>query len=236
MKPRAAVFLIPTLILVFPQVMAQSSTLRKTTHLAQSAHTSANDRKAGEIIIEPASLTTPNGETIPFELGTLYVPENRSDPKARIIGVGFARFRPPHPTGVPPIFQLIGGPGASFLEGLKPGSNKQRVPGLDLYRSIGDVVFIDQRGFSERGDVLKFKYRTSAQPLDQPMSIARESADYMSMSQAAVDSFRRKGVDLRGYDIKECADDVNDLRRALAYDQITLVGQSFGSQWSFAVM
>src|SRR5712671_1577062 len=109
MKPRAAVSLIPTLILVFPLVMAQSNMLRKTNHLAQSASTLATPRKAGEIIIEQASLTTPGGETIPFELGTLFVPENRSDPKARIIGVGFARFRPPHPTGVPPIFQLIGG-------------------------------------------------------------------------------------------------------------------------------
>src|SRR5256714_15283024 len=236
MKPRVAVFLIPTLILVFPQVMAQSNLLRKTNHLAQSANTPATARKTGEIIIEPASLTSPNGETIPFELGTLYVPENRSDPKARIIGVGFARVRPTHPTGVPPIFQLIGGPGASFLEGLKPGNNKQRVPGFDLYRGIGDVVFIDQLGYSERGDVLKFKYRTTGHPLDEPLSIARDTASYVSMSQAAVDWFRRKGVDLRGYDVKECADDVNDLRRALAYDQIILVGQSFGSQWSFAVM
>jgi pimeloyl-ACP methyl ester carboxylesterase len=236
MKPRVAVFLIPALILVFPQFMVRSAPLRKTPHLAQSANAPANDRKAGEIIIKPASLMTPNGETITFELGTLYVPENRSDPKARIIGIGFARFRPPHSTGVPPIFQLIGGPGASFLDGLKPGNNKQRVPGLDLYRGIGDVVFIDQRGYSERGDVLKFKYRTTGQPLDEPLSIARDTATYMSMSQAAVDSFRRKGVDLRGYDVKECADDVNDLRKALAYDQIILVGQSFGSQWSFAVM
>src|SRR6267154_3676212 len=100
MKPRAAVLLIPTLILVFPLVMAQSNRLRKTNHLTQSANTPANDRKAGEIKIEPASLTTPGGETIPFELGTLYVPENRSDPKARIIDVGFARFRPPHLTAV----------------------------------------------------------------------------------------------------------------------------------------
>src|SRR5436190_6135114 len=191
MKPRVAVFLVSVLILVFQQVMAQSTTLRKTTHFAQSANTPATARKTGEIIIEPASLTTPNGETISFELGTLYVPENRSDPKARIIGVGFARFRPKHPTGVPPIFQLIGGPGASFLEGLKPGNNKQRVPGFYLYRGIGDFVFIDQRGFSERGDVLKFKYRTTGHPLDQPISISRESADYAAMARTAVDSFRR---------------------------------------------
>src|SRR5436190_16675811 len=124
MKPRVAVFLVSVLILVFQQVMAQSTTLRKTTHFGQSAKMPANDRKAGEIIIEPASLTTPAGETITFELGTLYVPENRSDPKARIIGIGFARFRPPHSTGVPPTFHLDGGPGASFLEGLRPGKNK----------------------------------------------------------------------------------------------------------------
>src|SRR6266545_3075292 len=168
-------FLIPALILVSSLVIAQSNPARKLTYFAQSAKTPANDRKAGEIIIEPASLTTPGGETITFELGTLYVPENRSDPKTRIIGVGFARFRPLHYTGVPPTFHLDGGPAASFLEGLKPGNNKQPMPGIDLYRGIGDVVFIDQRGFSERGDVLKFKYRTTGHPLDRPMSIARES-------------------------------------------------------------
>jgi pimeloyl-ACP methyl ester carboxylesterase len=236
MKPRAAVVLIPALIFAFPQVIAPSTTLWKWPQSAPSANTSANDRKPGEIIIEPASLTTPTGQTIAFELGTLYVPENRSDPKARIVGVGFARFRPRLPTGVPPTFHLDGGPGASFLEGLRPGNNKHAMPGIDLYRGIGDVVFIDQRGFSERGDVLKFKYRTTGHPLDQPTSIARESAGYAVMSRAAVDAFSRKGFDLRGYDIKECADDVNDLRKALGYDQIILVGQSFGSQWSFAVM
>jgi pimeloyl-ACP methyl ester carboxylesterase len=236
MKSRVAVLLLSVVSLVFPQVMAGPNTTRKPTHSARSANTPANDRKAGEILIEPASLTTPNGETITFELGTLYVPENRSDSKARIIGVGFARFRPPHPTGVPPTFHLDGGPGASFLEGLKPGNNRLPMPGIDLYRGIGDVVFIDQRGFSQRGDVLKFKYRTIGHPLNQPLSIVRESANYASISQAAVDAFTRKGFDLRGYDIKECADDVNDLRKALAYDQIILVGQSFGSQWSFAVM
>src|SRR3954471_3447992 len=236
MKPRTAAVLIPVVFLGFSQVMAQSTTPRKQSQSAPSAKTRASDRKPGEIIIEPASLTTPTGEAIGFELGTLYVPENRSDPGARIIGVGFARFRPRHPTDVPPTFHLDGGPGASFLEGLTPGKNKHAMPGIDLYRGLGDVVFIDQRGFSERGDVLKFKYRTTGRLLDRPTSLARESAAYAVMARAAVDAFRKKGVDLRGYDVKECADDVNDLRKALGYDQIILVGQSFGSQWSFAVM
>ncbi len=218
MRLRAGIFIVSVLILVSPK-----SALPRP-------------RKAGDIAIEAASLTTPAGEKINFELGTLFVPENRADPKSRIIGVGFARFRPPHSTGVPPVFQLDGGPGASFLEGLKPGKNNMPVPGIDLYRGIGDVVFIDQRGYSERGDVLKFKYSTTAYPLDQPTSIARYTADYVAISKAAVDAFTRRGFDLRGYDIRECADDVNDLRKALKYQRIILVGQSFGSQWAFAVM
>src|SRR5256885_13866550 len=130
------------------------------------------------------------GKKFPSNGGRLFCPEIRCDQRPGILGVGSALLPPPHPTGVPPIFQLIGGPGASFLEGLKPGNNKQRVPGFDLYRGVGDVVFIDQRGYSERGDVLKFKYRTTGYPLDEPLSMARDTATYLSMSQAAVDSFR----------------------------------------------
>jgi hypothetical protein len=48
-------------------------------------------RKAGEIVVEQATLTLPAGN-VEYELGTLYVPENRSDPKSRLIGVGFVRF------------------------------------------------------------------------------------------------------------------------------------------------
>ncbi|HKQ90364.1 MAG TPA: alpha/beta hydrolase [Blastocatellia bacterium] len=196
--------------------------------------------KAGEVFIEPATLTTPETGTVHFQLGTLYVPENRSDPNSRVIGVGFARFRASQPTGAPPTFHLPGGPGDSYLMLLKQGA-RPAVQGRWLkiianYRRVSDVIFVDQRGNSERGEILKFRYKTPEQPLDQPTTLARSTASFVELARAAVAEFAGKGIDLRGYTVKECADDVNDLRRALGYDRITLVGTSFGSQWSFAVM
>jgi pimeloyl-ACP methyl ester carboxylesterase len=195
-------------------------------------------RKAGEVVIEQVTFTTPETGEVKCEIGTLYVPENRSEPTSRIIGVGFARFRALDPNGALPTFHLPGGPGSSLLTGLRQDDRQlvRRLKDIALFRQVGDVVFVDQRGFSERGDVLKFKYRTPGQPLDQPASIARSTDAFAQTARAAVAEFSQKGIDLRGYTVKECADDVNDLRRALGYDRITLVGTSFGSQWSFAIM
>src|SRR5262245_61597093 len=81
-------------------------------------------RKAGEIVIEQASLTTPETGEVKFELGTIYVPENRSDPKSRIIGVGFARFRGLPSSNALPTFHLPGGPGDSYLRGLKQDNRR----------------------------------------------------------------------------------------------------------------
>src|SRR6266542_156794 len=50
-------------------------------------------RKAGEVVITQAELSGPNGEKLPYELGTIFVPENRRNPRSRLIGVAFAWFR-----------------------------------------------------------------------------------------------------------------------------------------------
>jgi pimeloyl-ACP methyl ester carboxylesterase len=200
--------------------------------LVSAAAVSAGaERKPGDVVIEPASLSAPGTGVIDYELGTLYVPENRADPRSRIIGVGFARFRPLKPTAAPPLFLLPGGPGNSFLTNLA-----SLVSGVQRYRQVSDVVLVDQRGFSRRGDVLAFSKRRPEEPLDQPGSVARSTAATIQMARDAVAAFARQGIDLRGYTVKECADDVNDLRKALGYDRLTLVGTSFGSQWSFAIM
>ena len=126
---------------------------------------------AGTVKIEKHTLDTTSGDTIHYELGTLFVRENRSDPKSRIIGVGFARFRADkQPPEAPPIFQLPGGPGSSFLSGLKKATGRQRdriAQRLSRFRQISDVVIVDQRGFSERGDVLLLPIQIPARPTDR---------------------------------------------------------------------
>jgi pimeloyl-ACP methyl ester carboxylesterase len=194
-------------------------------------------RKTGRLVVELATLRVPNGGELEFELGTLFAPENRAERKSRSIRVGFARFKTEARTGAPPIFLLPGGPADSYLTDLKPNSlSMSLVKRLLDFRAIGDVVLVDQRRFSERGEVLKYRYQRPGEPLDQPASVERATAIFADMARAAVKEFESKGVDLRGYTVKECADDVDDLAEALGYDRIILVGASFGSQWSFAVM
>ena len=198
---------------------------------SRPAATGPAAHKAGEIVLEQATIEVSKTERLDYELGTLFVPENRSDPKSRIIGVGFARIKGTAPAGGPPSFHLPGGPGGSYLTNLK-GS----LPHFLRYRTAGDVVVVDQRGFSPRGDVLTYGYRTPDEPLDQPASLARSTTAYTQAARDAVADFAKKPIDLRGYTVKECAEDVNDLRKALKYEKINLVGISFGSQWSFATM
>ncbi len=208
-------------------------------HLLSIPAAAQDQRKAGDVVIEPASIELPNdGGKIEYEVGTLHVPENRAEPKSRIIGVGFARFKAAERGDTPPMFMLPGGPGGSYLSDLKPGSLHKSglLKMVAEQRSFGDVVLVDQRGHSERGDVLTFKHRSASLPFDEPVTIERSTSAFAETARAAVAEFATRGIDLRGYTVKECADDVNDLRKALGYQQISLVGGSFGSQWSFAVM
>ncbi|SEU13795.1 alpha/beta hydrolase [Stigmatella erecta] len=195
---------------------------------AEAAH------KAGDVILEVGTTKTPDGEPLRYELGTLYVPENRSAPGSRVIGIGFARIRAQRPTGAPPIFVLPGGPGRSYLNAFtdSDAAARTQLEGILLYRAAGDVVVVDQRGYSPRGEILTMP--RVPEPLDRPRSLAAEAEAMVKLARDAVAA--HPGKDLSGYNVIEYAEDVNDLRRALGYRRITLSGQSFGSQWSFAVM
>lgn len=193
-------------------------------------------RRAGSIEAQTRFLTCGSGARVPYEIGTLFVPENRAKADSRLIGVGFARILSSPSALGPPTFHLAGGPGSSHLGALDPQTDAERMKLRELlaYRAVGDVVILDQRGYSTQGEVLEFATRLGAQPLDRPACLATARAAFVEAAHAAIAQHGDK--DLSGYTVLECADDLNDLRRALGYDRIILVGQSFGSQWSLAVM
>ncbi|MDI3291468.1 alpha/beta fold hydrolase [Polyangium sp. 15x6] len=187
-----------------------------------------------EIVVERGTVKSETGTDVPYELGTLYVPENRRNPKSRLIGVGFARIKAPRPTDAPPVFWLPGGPGLSVLGAFTDddAAAKSRLRSWLTYGAVGDLVVIEQRGYTRRGEMLEAI--SEALPLDQPGSVRVEAEAMRALARAAIAANPDK--DLSGYDIGELAADVDDLRRALGYDKISLFGGSFGSQWSFAVM
>jgi pimeloyl-ACP methyl ester carboxylesterase len=198
----------------------------------------ASPHVAGDVVIAPATFTTPETGEIKYELGTFYAAENRSDPKSRIIPIAFARFRSTTPTGVPPSFHLPGGPGGSLIGRLRASVNTlaARLQEIEAYRKVSDVVLVDQRGASPGGELIRWEKDLAPEPLDRAGSQARSTGAIIEATRSAVAAFTAKGIDLRGYTALECADDVNDLRRALGYERIMLVATSFGSQWSFAIL
>lgn len=186
------------------------------------------------IVIEQGSVKLPTGETVPYDIGTLYVPENRSKPDSRRISIGFARIKAPHPTGAPPIFWLPGGPGLSVLDAFTDPSPaaQSRLRSWLTFGAAGDLVVIEQRGYTDRGEMLVES--ADASPLDQPASVQADARAMLALARRAI--AHNPDKDLSGYTIQAFADDVDDLRRALGYDKISLFGGSFGSQWSLAVM
>lgn len=186
------------------------------------------------IVVEQGSVKLPTGETVPYEIGALYVPENRNRPDSRRISIGFARIKAPHPTGAPPIFWLPGGPGLSVLGAFTDQSEaaRRRLSSWLAFGAAGDLVVIEQRGYTIRGEMLV--ETANASPLDEPASVKVDARAMQALARRAI--AHNPDKDLSGYTIQAFADDVDDLRRALGYDKISLFGGSFGSQWSLAVI
>lgn len=190
--------------------------------------------KAGDIVLEQHRVESGVGMSVSYEIGTLYVPENRRNATSRVIGVGFARIKAPEPTGAPPVFWLPGGPGLSVLGAFtdQDDAARSRLRHWSTFGAVGDLVIVEQRGYSVRGEMLEGTMES--QPLDQPASVRADIEGMRALARHAIAANPDK--DLSGYDIGQFAADVDDLRRALGYDRISLFGGSFGSQWSLAVI
>ena len=192
----------------------------------------AAQHKAGTLKLKPYTFENGKKEKVESEFGTLFVPENRSNPQSNLIELAFVRFKSTAKNPGPPIVYLAGGPGGSGIFTAK-GS---RFPLFMALREIADVIAFDQRGTGYSKPNLGCFDRL-ALPLDAAPT-----------REAAIKALREKSrncawywrdiqrVDLTGYNTNESADDLEDLRKALGANQISLWTISYGTHLAFATM
>jgi pimeloyl-ACP methyl ester carboxylesterase len=152
--------------------------------------------------------------------GTLSVFENRQTNTGRKIDLNIIVIPAIHKNqSKAPIFVLEGGPGVSAAIGAS-----FYVDSVNYYREDHDVVLIDVRGTGLSNPLhcrqLQFKENLE-QRLDEmyPVSAVKECYDSLSML-----------ADLTQYTTTNMAVDMEEVRKWLGYDKISLYGLSFGTR------
>lgn len=184
------------------------------------------------ITSEPKTVLLKNGSSVQVEAGELRVPESRRRPSPRELTIPYYRLRSEAARPASPIFLFHGGPGSSWLDQF-PEDNMARE--VAFYRSIADVVVFDQRGGGRSRPEMTCPDRKPF-PSDRPFSPALVAEVMRDLAIACRDRWIKAGVDLAAYNTVENAADVNDLRLALGYRKITLIGGSYGSHLALQFM
>jgi len=204
------------------------------------------EQEVSDIFIAPEVFDLGDGKFEFADRGFLMAPENRSKADSQTIAVHFMRFRSTADDPGTPIFMLAGGPGGSWIPALTAGTEGVGHPAegdlaialaiLEDLRSVGDVVVIDQRGAGLSIPQMDCPNHQQPAPADELFSAEAASASLAKYARDCKQLWIDQGRDIDGYHALELADDIDDLRRALGYANISLYGGSFGSEWGFVTL
>lgn len=162
------------------------------------------------------------------ECGYVVVPEDRAEPDGAQVrlAVAIVRSQLPNPSPDPVIF-LAGGPGENGL------IYAQLAP---LYGNR-DFIAFDHRGAGLSEPALEcpeyFESLSAADAETEPDALAEAATETLI---GCGERLASEGIDLTAYNTAEAAADVNDIRLALGYEQVNLVGISYGTRLAQAVM
>jgi pimeloyl-ACP methyl ester carboxylesterase len=227
-------------------IVSKATLLFCTTGLAQ-------DESATDLSKLPGGTTDPIGhvESKDLNMGAgpecekfrIVVPENRRNRESRGINLVFYRIKARNESNFAPVFFLPGGPGGSYvddwLDGLRNGEPESRGSNYLawLLTEDRDVILVNQRGarLPDRRYAM-FAFMNGGKSLGKPYSREMVDAEMTKGAKRSLDHWASQGMDLAGYDIANMVEDINDIRKAMDYKKISLLGSSFGSQWSFAFM
>lgn len=169
------------------------------------------------------------------ECGYLTVPENRNDPNSRNIMLAVVVAKSDNPRPLPdPIIYLDGGPGGSTLETAYLSFDAWFGPfALDR-----DVILFDQRGIGKSRPALDCATFNNAfrQSVERDTRGEQLRNLVIGAFTACHQDLVAQGVNLSGYTSAESAADLDELRRALGYDEWNLYGISYGTRLALTTM
>ncbi len=151
--------------------------------------------------------------------GSYEVFEDRVAKKGRKIGLNIIVLQATGEREPDPVFFIAGGPGQA-------ATTIARNPARFWMRRNRDIVLVDQRG-TGRSNPLHVRLPGSA---DDPQGYMRNMFDVEVFAKARKELEKR--ADLTKYTTPIAADDLNEIRQALGYDKINLVGASYGTRAS----
>jgi pimeloyl-ACP methyl ester carboxylesterase len=186
-------------------------------------------------VFEPAPCRFYKPEGLDPECGNLIVPEDRSQPEGNQVRLHVAIFRSrsadPRPD---PLIYLTGGGGGNELD----TTVRYLDDGNDAILDERDFIMYNQRGAKYAVPYLRCEgystFMAELVPLNLPPdeAEAREIDFFLDCR----DDLLERGLDLNTYNTAVNADDLNDLRIALGYDEINIYGTSYGTRLALEIL
>ena len=188
----------------------------------QTASITRSGTAKSTLVLKPCQVPDIKGEA---KCGTFEVFENRATRQGRKINLNVLVLPATGPQRFPDaVFYFAGGPGSAATEDARGVA-----PMLAKVREHRDLVFVDQRG-TGKSNPLNCKlvdpsdpqsYLGSFYPIEETKKCRAELETH---------------ADLTLYTTNIAMDDIDDVRAALGYDQITLYGGSYGTRASMVYM
>jgi len=181
-----------------------------------------------QLEIKPYEFITASNDTVQAEKGTFKVKENRTKTFSDSIQLSFIRFKSKNPNPANPIVYLSGGPGGSGTETAK----YERFEMFMKLCQVADVIAFDQRGTGMSDKLTECPYKLDI-PLSEPLmkeAYLKITTDNLRKCKSFWDS---NNIDLSAYNTTENAKDLDELRKVLDVDKISLWGISYGSHLGF---
>lgn len=175
--------------------------------------------RAGQLVdLRPCTFPTESGG-YRADCGTLVVPEDRANPRSRLIALPVVRIRARSAHPLEPVFHLNGGPGLTNM----------KFPQASRLAGQHDIVLVGYRGV-DGSSVLNCPEVTSALENSADLLSAASMRAYSQAFTACAQRLERSGVDLAGYTMPEQADDIEAARVAFGYHRIDLLSESAGTR------